>query len=626
MKAAFPDVPRNAFLDDESALQYDEWDDTAVDEPYTTIASTFAPHWTPAPRMSASTYRRCIGLLICLGLLGTMSATHAQDYEVPTVTDTYALENARVVQAPGQVLESATVVVRDGVIEAIGENAEVPYDARSIEADSLVVYAGFIDGLSHAGAEMPEEEDEEVDDPGNPPPDAAGLQPDRSVRPFLTPDESDLSSLRKAGFTAGHVVPEGEMLPGTGAHIFYGGETADDMVLEQTPTLFAQLQTASGYVYPATDMAVIAKFRQLFREAERRQELEAAYEQDPTGRPHPPQDPQHTALFPVLNQEQPLAFYADEVLSLHRILSLHRDLGFPLVLAGLGESHEMIDALRGVDAPLFLTLDLPDEPERSADQDTTVADTTDQPSEYYDPDFRAPSQAAMDEEETNLELRHAMERQTYLERAATLHDEGFEFGFTTREVKPGDVRDNLRTMIDEGLPEQTALAALTTRAAAQLGLENRLGTVEKGKIANLVVTDGPYFSEDTKVQHVFVNGQLYDYSSDEAAEGEVTADVSAVVGTWSYTLETPGGEFSGTITIEGDQSGLEGTFTGPQGNEQELQSVSFDGTTLSFTVDSPQGGSVSVSVTVEGETFEGTASLSGGSFPITGERTGTPGG
>lgn len=556
-----------------------------------------------------------------------MSATHAQDYEVPTVTDTYALENARVVQAPGQVLESATIVVRDGVIEAVGEDAEVPYDARSIEADSLVVYAGFIDGLSHAGVEMPDEEDEEVDDPGNPPPDAAGIQPDRSVRPLLMPDESDLASLRKAGFTAGHVVPEGGMLPGTSAHIFYGGETANDMMLAPKPTLFAQIQTASGYVYPATDMAVIAKMRQLYREAERRQELEAAYERDPTGRPQPPSDPQHTALFSVLDGEQPLAVYADGALSLHRILSLREELDFPLILAGLADSHRMIDALRGADAPLFLTLDLPDEPKRSADQDTTVVDTTDQPSEYYEPDLRTPSQEAMDEEETNLELRHALERQKYLETAATLHDEGFEFGFTTREAKPGDVRENLRTMIDQGLPEQTALAALTTRPAAQLGLDDRLGTVEEGKIANLVVTDGSYFSEDTKVQHVFVDGQLYDYSSDEAEEGEVTADVSAVVGTWSYTLETPRGDRSGTLTIEGDQSsGLEGTIKGSEGDAQELQSISFDGTTLSFTIPSSEGPTLSVSVTIEGDTFEGTVSTPGPSLTITGERTSTPDG
>jgi hypothetical protein len=141
-----------------------------------------------------------------------------------------------------------------------------------------------------------------------------------------------------------------------------------------------------------------------------------------------------------------------------------------------------------------------------------------------------------------------------------------------------------------------------------------------------VVTDGSYFAEDTKVTHVFVDGQLYDYTSDDSEQGEVSGDVSKVLGTWSYTLETPGGERTGTITIEGDQSGLEGTLVNSQGDERELKSISLDGTTLSFAVDSPQGGSVSVSVTVEGDTFEGSASLSGQSFSISGERISGPDG
>ena len=563
---------------------------------------------------------------MALGLLSAPFARGQAIEDLPAVTDTYALENARVVQVPGEVLESATVVVEDGLIEAVGEDVDVPYDARRIAADSLVVYAGFIDGLSHAGVEMPENDDENGEndndvDPGDPPPDAAGIQPDRSVTSFLTPEGSDLPGLRKSGFTAAHVVPEGEMLPGSGAYVFYGGDSASDMVLEKNPTLFAQLKSASGYVYPATDMAVIANMRQLYREAERRQQLTAQYEKNPRGMRRPPQDPVHSALVPVLDGETPLAYYADDALSLHRVLDLRQELDFPLVLAGLAESHELVGALEGADAPLFLTLDLPEKPKRSAQSDTTVADTTDQPSNYYDPDLQTPSQAAMNQEEQNLELRHAMERRDYLQTAATLHEAGLQFGFTTREAKPGDVRKNLRTMIEEGLPEQTALAALTTRPASLLGLDNRLGTVEEGKIANLVVTDGSYFAEDTKVQHVFVDGQLYDYTSEE--EGEISGDVSAVVGTWSYTIESPQGELSGTLTIEGDQSGLEGTFTGPQGDEQDLQSVSFDGTTLSFSFSSPRG-SISVTVTVEGDTFEGTASGEFGSFPITGERTSAP--
>lgn len=551
--------------------------------------------------------------------------TPAQDIEdLPTVTDTYALEGVRVVQAPGDVLESTTVIVRDGLIEAIGQDIEIPYDASRVEGDSLVVYAGFIDGLSHAGVEMPDDENQgNVENPGDPPPDRAGIQPDRSVRPFLSPEDSDLESLRQAGFTSGHVAPEGQMLPGSSAIVFYGGESGNDMVLDSQSGLFAQIEDAPGYMYPATDMAVIAKFRQLFREAERRQEWETNYEQEPLGTPQPPEDPVHSALFPVLDGDTPLAFYADDALSIHRVVDLKRELGFPFMLAGLADGHKVVGTLNEVEAPLFLTLDLPEEPTRSTGQDTTVADTTDSPAEYYDPDFRAETQADSSEEERNLELRHAMERQNYLETAATLHDAGIQFGFTSLEADAGDVRSNLRTMIEQGLPEDAALAALTTRPADFLNVADRLGTVEEGKIANLVVTDGPYFEDDTEIQHVFVEGRQYDYSSEDGGEGEVTGDPSAVVGTWSYTLETPQGDFSGTLTIEGDESGLEGTFTGPQGEEEQLDSVSFDGSKLSFSVSSPQG-SISVTATVEGETFEGTASGEFGSFPITGERTSTP--
>ncbi len=579
--------------------------------------------------MTALPLRHCLGLLgLCLGLLGAPPTAHAQDYDVPSVTDTYALTDARVVQAPGQVLESATVVVRDGLIDAVGPNVEVPYDARRIAADSLVVYAGFIDGFSHAGIEMPDSDGEDEDDvdPGDPPPDRAGIQPDRSVRSFLTPEGSDLEGLRKAGFTLGHVAPEGQMLPGTSAYVFYGGASADDMILEEGPALFAQVETADGYVYPATEMAVIAQMRQLYREAERRQELAAQYENDPVGTKRLPQDPNHSAFFPVLNGETPLAFYADDALSLHRIVGLKQELGFPLVLAGLGESHEMVGTLQDVDAPLFLTLALPEEPTRSAQQDTTVADTTRTPSEYYSPEFRAPSYEQVEAEEENLELRHAMQRQEYLETAATLDGAGLQFGFTSREASPSDVRENLRTMIAQGLPEKTALAALTTRPASSLGLSARLGTVEAGKIANLVVTNGNYFAEDTKVQHVFVDGQLYDYSTDASEEGDVSGDVSKVTGTWEYTLETPRGDRTGTLTLEGDQSELEGTLINSQGDESELQSISFDGTTLSFTIQPEQGPSLSTTVTVEGDTFEGTVSTPGPSLTITGERTSGPNG
>ena len=305
--------------------------------------------------------RRTAGALVCLlaFLAAPVAAPVAAQSvdDLPPVTDTYALTDARVIQAPGQVLDPATVLVRDGLIEAVGTDVSVPYDAREIDADSLVVYAGFIDGLSHAGVQRPESgSDDEEDgneaevDPGDPPTDRSGIQPDRSVRSFLAPDEKTLEALRKIGFTTGHVVPEGRMLPGSGAIVQYGGASAGDLVLEPKPSLFAQIQPADGYVYPATDMAVIATMRQLFREAARRQNLQEAYRENPDGRRRPPRDPVHSALFPVLDGSLPMAFYADDALSIHRVLTLQRELGFPLLLAGLAESHAALESLETADA------------------------------------------------------------------------------------------------------------------------------------------------------------------------------------------------------------------------------------------------------------------------------------
>jgi hypothetical protein len=209
--------------------------------------------------------------------------------------------------------------------------------------------------------------------------------------------------------------------------------------------------------------------------------------------------------------------YADDALSIHRAVGLQEELDVPFVLAGLAEAHYTLETLEDTDAPFFLTLDLPEKPEVA---DTTLADTTDRPSRFYDSDLRTADFRDVEEEEENLELRHAAERKKYLQTAATLHEAGVAFGFTTRNVDAGDVHANLRTMIEEGLPEDAALAALTTRPASLLGLENRLGTVEAGKIANLVVTDGPLFDEDTSVQHVFVDGRLYDYSDDDPDEAD----------------------------------------------------------------------------------------------------------
>src|SRR5258707_15837751 len=121
--------------------------------------------------MGSYFYKRILTLfaVVLLGLLPRV--IFAQDEKpVAPVGRTYALTNATIVQAPGRKIEKGTVVMKDGLITAVGASVAIPPEAIVIKADSMYVYAGFIDGLSHVGVTKPKEEKQDrPKDPGNPP-------------------------------------------------------------------------------------------------------------------------------------------------------------------------------------------------------------------------------------------------------------------------------------------------------------------------------------------------------------------------------------------------------------------------------------------------------------------------
>ncbi|WP_169577867.1 amidohydrolase family protein [Salisaeta longa] len=574
--------------------------------------------------------RRLFAVACALLLVGgSPLSARAQDDPLPAVTRTFAITNARVVQAPGQVLERATVVVRDGLIEAVGPSVDIPFDAQRIAGDSLTVYAGFIDGFGHIGIDMPKPKEYDVERPGSPPPGRAGIQPERRAATFLDPSDASVGAWRKIGFTTAHIAPEGQMLPGQGAVALLAGAQPSAMILEAPTSLYAQLEGSRGdwnsSVYPSTPMGVLAQFRQLYRETARRRTLLQQYETSPRGMERPPHDPQHDALLPVVAGERPVAFFSEDVLDIHRILALKNELGFPLMLTGLNESFRAVEALRDADVPLFLTLALPDAPDAVVEDSVAAAPVTPAPQgSFFETDLRTRSHEDVGAEADALQRRLKAEVQRYYATPATLRGAGLRFGFSSKNATATDVRANLRLMLQHGLSEDAALAALTTDAAALLGLSDRLGTVEAGKIANLVVTDGSYFAKDTNVTHVFVEGRVFDYSAEEASGG-VTASVEALVGAWSYSVDTPQQTFTGTVTLSGTQETLSGTITSPaSGEATPLEDLSFDGTTLSFAFDAGEIGTVSFSGTVQGDTVDGSASSSYGTFPMMLERTDAP--
>ncbi|MBK8546940.1 MAG: amidohydrolase family protein [Saprospiraceae bacterium] len=134
-------------------------------------------------------------------------------------------------------------------------------------------------------------------------------------------------------------------------------------------------------------------------------------------------------------------------------------------------------------------------------------------------------------EERGFEEKRQRALEEHFKQAASFEKAGLSFGFSLLSSKPEDVLKNIKKMVKYGLSEKKALEALTTYPAGVFGVLSQTGTVEKGKIANLVITDKPVFEEKSSVKYVFVEGTIFDYSQTKPTKSEKTnKDTSATSG------------------------------------------------------------------------------------------------
>lgn len=537
--------------------------------------------------------------LICFDLVG-------QDGEdLQPVSDTYAITHATIIQAPGRKLEGGTVVISKGLITAVGSSVNIPADAVIINGDSMFVYAGFIDGYSHIGVPKPKEERAEpVKYPGDPPPDRAGITPHLDVRDFLAPADRSVEEFRNAGFTTAQVVPHGNLLPGQAAIILLAGNTADEMVVVKNAALYSEL-TGASRMYPSTIMGVMAKWRELYRQAMQARSYQANYSANPTGLERPNTNRVLEAFYPVIDQRMPVLMRAQDVLEIQRVLTLKKDLGFQLMMGDIKEAWPVIDQVKASGGKIFLSLDLPEGVKKEDKKDTKEGQTM------------------TTAERESLEKRKAEAIVRYESQAAAFSKAGISFGFSANSVKGKDVHANLRRMIAAGLSEDVALAALTTNPAQLLGLSSRMGTVDNGKVANLVVTDKPYFAEKAKIKVVFVDGKKFNVDTKEAPK--TTGKRPAISGSWSYTTETPQGSGIGRISLKDEGGAITGSISSSyNGQTSEIKDASLDGNSLTFYYSMDAGGTeikIDVVLKIEDDTFEGTLTAGQfGSFPMKGTK------
>ena len=570
--------------------------------------------------------------------LGCFNSFSQEDKELKPVTRTYAITNVNIFQAPGKKIEMGTILIKDGLISSVGKGLSIPADAIVIKADSMFLYAGFIDGLSRAGVSKPKEEAnrEKIKDPGNPAPERAGITPQNDVRNFLNAADKSIEDLRNVGFTVSQVVPFGNMLPGQGSIILLGGKSADQMVLVNNSSMYSELSGASG-VYPATTMAVMAKWRELYRQSSQAKAYQNSYSSNRAGLGRPTSDRVLEAFYPVIDQRMPVLFKSEKMLETQRIFSLKNDLGFSLMIGGVKEGWPIVNKIKASGVKVFLSLELPEEVKKDETlsaskagkdekKDSKNADAKEEAKKPETPKAKTTA----DLEKEALEKRKAESISSYTSQASVFAKAGVPFGFSTLDVKVKDIVPNLRRMIAAGLSEEAALASLTTVPAQLLGLSDRMGTVENGKMANLVISDKSYFNEKAKIRFVFVDGVLYkmdvkeNLPAGQAGKSDPNAKVD-IEGAWSTVTQSPQGNTEGEITFKKDGSGYSGSVSGGRLPEPvDAKDVSLDGNKLSYNYTINFGGNsikVEVDVTVDGDSFKGNASVGQfGSFPIEGTK------
>lgn len=534
-------------------------------------------------------------LLLSLSVITLSSWAQSDPTGESPVTRTYALTNATVITKPGTELKETTVIIKNGLIQSVGKNATIPADAQVIDASELYIYPAFIDGMSNTGAKRPEnpERPQNLFTP-DPPNFYAGITPENSVVEQLEVGNSGVGNLREAGFAISNVVPYGRMLPGSSALILLKDAThPDQMIMKRDVALFAQWVGAPG-AYPGNILGMMAKWRNLYRNAEQDKRHAELYAQNPAGMSRPENDRVSQAFFPVISKQKPVMFNVDGVLDVRRAMRLKDDLGFPLMVAGVTQSWELIDELKATNTPIFLSLDVPDEPKAADKEDKS-------------------------EEMKALEKRRVESYKIHVSQAAKLAESGVNFGFAVGNVRANNILKNIQVYVDNGLSAEAALAALTTNPASILGISQVTGTVETGKIANVLVTTAPLFTKESKVKMMFVDGDKFEYEVKENAKAKggdtaaPTASGDPIVGSWSYVMETPQGEQAGKMIIRRENGAYSGTLTSEDGSpDNAMNNVNFrDGElAFDFTVDAG-GQSIEIVVvgSVTGKTYDAQASV-----------------
>ncbi len=556
--------------------------------PGTTIPEELARRSAPS---SVTALLAAMLFLICLPLAA----------ERPPSPPYYAVSDVRVVIGNGDVLELATVLIADGLIEAVGPDLEIPADARVIDGSGLTLYPGLIDGMGHLG--MPaatEDDDTSGPGPGGPP--AAAQPQGPEARPGTTPwlravdqvtDSGRFESWRQAGFTAAASVPREGFFSGQAAILALGDGDGSDLVVAADVAMGVGFEAKGGFrTFPGSLMGAISYVKQVLLDARHGITARALYEASPNGRQRPAYDRSLEPIAHALEGQMPFLLPGNFGREIDRVLELARQHDLRAMIYGGQGAYDRIEALKAAGTPVLVSLDWPE-----AEKDR-------------DPDAATPLR-------TLVHYRLAPTTPSRLQAA------GIPFAFASQGLNsPSEVFEGVRKAIEAGLAPQDALGALTLGAARIYGIDDRLGSIETGKAAHLVLATAEPWVEDVEIRAVWVDGALF---LERQEDKDVEPPAGDVSGTWAMILETPRGnrDIEAVLTM-GEDGKVSGELKSEEGEPSTLDKGRLSGDRLTFETTRSMGSrevQVSYSLLLAGERLEGTVSAGPMVMDFKGERT-----
>ena len=429
----------------------------------------------------------------------------------------FALVNAEVVVSPGQSMAATTVLIEGASITTVGQQQVVPVGYQIIDCKGKIIYPGLIDAWSEIDVTV----NQSLPGYWN-----GNVTPQIKASTAVGGTVTDASKLRSQGIAARLIAPRGGIVKGSSCVMLTGeGSKGRSLLLDNAwqHLLLTVPRSGSRARYPNSPMGAIALLRQAFHDAAWYKQAWKAYNATPQlDRPDRNVALQNLAdaidsrIFLIDAPNDRMAIRAD---------SFAREFSLEAIIRGSGQEYRQLDEIIATNRPYLLPVSFPETP------DVKTAD------------------AARD-----VTLRELMHWELAPENPARLVDAGVKICLTTDGLADvGQFLKQVRVAVAHGLAEEQALAALTVVPAQLLGIEDEVGRVESGMLANLVIADGNLFSKGTKVLECWVAGERFVIGKSSRSE------LPDLAGKWAFTVRS---RDAGDVRLGLELEGAEGKISG----------------------------------------------------------------